>query len=180
METRQLVDWVTATRPSSIAAQLFKRYAPPAYPTEGLQDLGAPLPGANLWSTAPDGIPDVGTINATLSGPRKGDQFNGRFDQLLRSGKDRLRGTYYLSRSQSPFLYVRPQFNHQYPFRDQLLNVSHTTVLSNRTLQQLRREGLIGYKGGVLTMLNWDGLSECAEFDDSYLRLPGSGEEART
>src|SRR5262249_18573103 len=81
VETKQLVDFVNATRPNSNAAQLFKRYAPPEYPTTGLQDLGAPLPGANVWSTTPDGIPDIGTINVTTNGPRRGDQFNGRFDQ---------------------------------------------------------------------------------------------------
>ncbi|PYR73831.1 MAG: hypothetical protein DMF86_19680, partial [Acidobacteria bacterium] len=122
VETKQLVDWVTATRPNSNAAYLFKKYAPPAYPTSGLQDLGSPLPGTNVWSTTPDGIPDVGQVPVTLSGQRNGDQYNGR--------------SYYLSNSSSPYLYVRSQFNHPYPFRDQLLNIAHTTVISNRTVNE--------------------------------------------
>jgi hypothetical protein len=56
---------------------------------------------------------------------------------MMRSGRDRLRATYYFSRSESPYLYVRPQFNHPYPFKDQLLNVNHTTMFSNRTLNEI-------------------------------------------
>jgi hypothetical protein len=135
VETKQLVDWVTANRPNSIAAQLLKKYTPPSYPTTGLQDLGI----------AP-GIPDIGSINVTTNGERSGDQFNGRFDKVIRHGSDRLRGTYYLSRSESPYLYTRSQFNHPYPFRDQLLNLAHTTVISSRTLNEatfgyLRQDG---------------------------------------
>ena len=149
IETKQLADWVKANRPTSIAAQLFTKYPAPEYPTTGLQDVGGPLPGANVWSTTPDGIPDIGTINVVQNGPRRGDQINTRFDQVLRSNRDRLRGTYYFSRSQGWFLYTRPQFNHPYPFRDQLLNLQHTTVLSNRTLNEatfgyVRQDGHAG------------------------------------
>src|SRR5262249_46137822 len=135
VETQQLVDYVTATRPNSNAAQLFKRYAPPAYPTTGT-DIGTPLPGANVWSTTPDGIPDFGSINVVTNAPREGSQYNTRLDQVFRGGRDRLRGTYYYSGSESWFTYVRPLFNHPYPFKDQLLNVQHTTVLSARTLNE--------------------------------------------
>jgi hypothetical protein len=69
IETKQLVDWVKANRPNSIAAQLFTKYPAPEYPSTGLVDLGSPLPGANIWRTTPDGIPDVGTINVTQNGP---------------------------------------------------------------------------------------------------------------
>jgi hypothetical protein len=149
IETKQLVDFVNATRPNSIAAQLFRKYAPPEYPTSGLQDLGSPLPGANLWSTTPDGIADIGTINVVQNGPRRGDQINSRFDQVLRSGRDRLRGTYYFARSQGMFLYTRSAFDHPFPFRDQLANVQHTAVLSNRTLNEatfgyVRQDGHAG------------------------------------
>jgi hypothetical protein len=137
VESKQLVDFVNATRPNSNAARLFRDFAPPSYPTTGLRDLGGPLPGANVWSTTPDGIPDVGTINVVQEGERTGDQFNGRFDQVMRSGRDRLRATYYFSRSEGPYLYVRSQFNHPYPFKDQLLNVNHTTMFSNRTLNEI-------------------------------------------
>ena len=171
VETKQLVDWATTRRPNSIAAQLFKKYAPSSYPTTGLQDIGGPLPGANVWSTTPDGIPDLGTINATTNGSREGDQSNGRFDQVFRANKDRLRATYYLAHSQSPFLYTRSQFNHPYPFRDQLLNVAHTTIISNRTLN----EATFGY-------LRQDGHAEDTTPDSPTIafaatQIPGFGVE---
>jgi hypothetical protein len=88
-------------------------------------------------------------VNVVQNGPRDGDQFNGRFDQVLRGGADRLRATYYLSKSASPYLYVRSQFNHPYPFTDQLLNVNHTMIMSNQTLNEfsfgyLRQDGHAG------------------------------------
>ena len=89
VETQDLVNWVNANRPNSIARQLFTQYAPPMYPTSNLRDLGGPLPGANVWSTTPDGIPDVGTIGLTTSGPREGDQLNFRYDQVFRGGASR-------------------------------------------------------------------------------------------
>jgi len=137
VETQQLVDWVRATRPGSIATQLFTRYAPPEYPTTGLQDLGGPLPGPNVWSDTPDGIPDVGTISIANNGPRDGGQFNARFDQVLRSGVDRLRASYYLTELETWNLYVRPQFDKPFPFRNQAANVAHTRILSNSTLNEL-------------------------------------------
>jgi hypothetical protein len=136
VESQELVNWVNANRPNSIAAQLFRRYAPPSYPTLGLRDLGGPLPGANVWSTAPDGIPDVGTISLVTSGPRDGDQINARVDQVFRGGRDRLRGTYYLSNIETQFLYPRAAFNHPYPFRNQLFNLAHTWMLSSQTLNE--------------------------------------------
>ena len=136
VETQQLVNWVTANRPNSIAAQLFRRHAPPSYPTTDVRDIGGPLPGANVWSTTPDGIPDVGTISVINNGPRDGDQFNARVDQVFRGGRDRLRATYYLANVESQFLYVRPQFNHPYPFRNQVINVAHTWMVSATTLNE--------------------------------------------
>lgn len=136
VESQELVNWVNANRPSSIAAELFRRHAPPSYPTTGLRDLGSPLPGANAWSTTPDGIPDVGTISVINNGPRDGDQINARVDQVFRGGQDRLRATYYLANIETQFLYVRPQFDHPFPFRNQMLNVAHTWMLSANTLNE--------------------------------------------
>ena len=136
VESQQLVNYVNATRPNSIAAQLFRLFPPTSYPVDQLQDLGGPLPGVNAWSTTPDGIPDVGTISVTNNGPRDGDQYNVRFDQVLRQGQDRIKATYYLSNIETQFLYVRPQFNHPYPFRNQLLNLAHTWMISNQTLNE--------------------------------------------
>jgi len=44
-----------------------------------------------------------------------------------------------------------------------------TAVHTNRTLQTLRRAGLIQFANGVLRVLDWDGLRELGEFDELYL-----------
>ena len=136
VETKELVDFVNATRPNSIAAQLFTRYAPPSYPTANLQDLGAPLPGAGEWSDEPDGIPDIGTISLATNGPRDGEQVNFRYDQVLRDGQDRVRSTYYLSNIETWNLYVRSAFDKPFPFRNQMFGIAYTSVLSNQTLNE--------------------------------------------
>jgi CRP-like cAMP-binding protein len=44
-----------------------------------------------------------------------------------------------------------------------------TAVHTNRTLQSLRRDGLIELSNGVLRILDWDGLSEVGDFEELYL-----------
>jgi len=136
VETQQLVDWVNATRPNSIAAQLFRMFAPREYPTSDLRDLGSPLPGAGEWSDTPDGIPDVGTISVLNNGPRDGQQYNLRFDQVLRGGIDQLRASYYMTEIETQDLFVRPQFNKPFPFRNQAANVGHTWMMSSTMLNE--------------------------------------------
>ena len=46
-----------------------------------------------------------------------------------------------------------------------------STVHVNRTLQDLRAAGLISLKGGLLSVLDWDGLKHAGEFDPTYLHL---------
>jgi CRP-like cAMP-binding protein len=44
-----------------------------------------------------------------------------------------------------------------------------TSVHTNRTLQSLRRDGLIELGSRSLTVLDWDGLRETGDFDELYL-----------
>jgi CRP-like cAMP-binding protein len=44
-----------------------------------------------------------------------------------------------------------------------------TAVHTNRTLQRLRKDGLIQLNARSLTILDWDGLKEAADFDELYL-----------
>ena len=136
VETEQFRDFVLQTRPNSNAAYLLDKYRPPVYPTTGLLDLGSPAPGVRTIGPR-DGIPDVGTINYAIVNHREGNQFNGRFDQVLRSGSDKIRASYYMSRVLPEFTYLRPGFDHTYPHRNQFLSVGHTAVMSNRTLNEL-------------------------------------------
>jgi CRP-like cAMP-binding protein len=44
-----------------------------------------------------------------------------------------------------------------------------STVHVNRTLQDLRKENLLEWERGVLTVLDWEGLTLTGEFDPTYL-----------
>jgi CRP-like cAMP-binding protein len=46
-----------------------------------------------------------------------------------------------------------------------------SSVHVNRVLQELRGDNLIAWKGVNVSILDWDGLRELAEFDDRYLHL---------
>jgi CRP-like cAMP-binding protein len=44
-----------------------------------------------------------------------------------------------------------------------------SNVHVNRTVQELREEGLLAWEGGILTILDWEGLKSAGEFDPTYL-----------
>jgi CRP-like cAMP-binding protein len=44
-----------------------------------------------------------------------------------------------------------------------------TAVHTNRTLQFLRKDGLISLSSRTLTVLDWEGLKDVGEFDERYL-----------
>jgi len=44
-----------------------------------------------------------------------------------------------------------------------------TAVHTNRTLQSLRKDGLIQLSNGLLRILDWDGLRDVGDFDELYL-----------
>ena len=46
-----------------------------------------------------------------------------------------------------------------------------STVHVNRTLMMLRAAGMVEFRGGKLTVLDWEKLVEIAEFDPTYLHL---------
>jgi CRP-like cAMP-binding protein len=46
-----------------------------------------------------------------------------------------------------------------------------SAVHVNRVLQELRAAKLITLKGGVLSVLDWDGLKKAGQFDATYLHL---------
>ena len=46
-----------------------------------------------------------------------------------------------------------------------------TPIHVNRTLKELREQGLVQFKSGRVTILNWDRLRQVAEFDPAYLYL---------
>jgi len=48
-----------------------------------------------------------------------------------------------------------------------------TTVHVNRTLQEIRGEGLLSFRNGQAEIHNWNALAEAAEFDPAFLMLEG-------
>jgi CRP-like cAMP-binding protein len=44
-----------------------------------------------------------------------------------------------------------------------------TAVHTNRTLQGLRRDGIISFSSGTMTLLDWDRLAEAGDFSERYL-----------
>ncbi len=46
-----------------------------------------------------------------------------------------------------------------------------SNVHANRTLQELRRAGLISLNGYTFEALDWEGLKKTGEFDSTYLHL---------
>jgi CRP-like cAMP-binding protein len=49
--------------------------------------------------------------------------------------------------------------------------VGLTPVHVNRSLQDLRKRGLISFAKGVLTIHDWDGLADLGDFRSDYLHL---------
>lgn len=49
--------------------------------------------------------------------------------------------------------------------------VGLTPIHVNRTLKELREQGLVQFRGGRVTIHDWDGLARVAEFDTAYLYL---------
>ncbi len=143
-ETEAFRDFVVATRPNSVAANVLNSYRPFRYPTSGLVDLGSPLPGINQWSSVPDGIPDLGSVTLDRPIVRSGKQFNGRVDYHSPSANDRIFGSYWYTRPEflSPTLreaFDIPEFNrvqyqslvYSHSFSPNILNETrygHTTM----------------------------------------------------
>lgn len=49
--------------------------------------------------------------------------------------------------------------------------VGLTPIHVNRTLKELREQSVVQFKGGIVTILDWEGLTQIAEFDPAYLYL---------
>jgi CRP-like cAMP-binding protein len=63
-------------------------------------------------------------------------------------------------------------FDYRFPVTQENLAeaTGMTPVHVNRTLQALRAEQLLDFNGGVVSIRDWSGLVQVAEFDDGYLR----------
>lgn len=136
VETPQFVNFVTRTRPNSIAAKLLTQFRPVGYPTENIRDIGSPLPGVGNWSSTPDGIPDIGTVRYTPDSTNQSNLVTGRIDGELRPGKDRLYGYYYEFRGVSHTYPVRPSLWRWNPTTGHTLNLNETHIFTPNTINE--------------------------------------------
>jgi len=67
--------------------------------------------------------------------------------------------------------------DHRFPFPITQTELGDATGLSlvhmNRTLQELRRDGLITFRDKTVDITDWEGLQRAGEFDPKYLHLGG-------
>ena len=137
VETPEFRNFVLQTRPNTIAAQLFRNFAPAVDPTTNFRDLGSPAPGVNTIGPA-DGIMDVGSAFFVPEGWREGNQFNIRGDYELSPGKDRLYGNFYRTTSYAVTGGIRPPFNRPTPNWTHFGNLNYTRTFSSTKLNELR------------------------------------------
>jgi len=67
-------------------------------------------------------------------------------------------------------------FGFEFPITQNHLGdaLSLSTVHVNRTLKELRNEGIVDVHGGAVNVLDWKGLCDVAEFDSAYLEVSPS------
>jgi hypothetical protein len=154
VETQAFADWVKATRPNSIAANLLTAYAPAKYATENLVDVNG------------DGIPDMGTIPVDRPSERTGNQVNGRIDYLTRSGKDRFYATFWRTTNSVGNAAARPQFDGITLLPAMLTSVVNTHAFTPSMLNDVRLSywtqsfdfHVVGEPYNVPTIVTDDGL----------------------
>jgi hypothetical protein len=140
VETPELRNYVLQTRPNSIAAQILGKFRPVADPTINIRDVGTPLPGVNKFSSAKDGIPDIGTVRYLTTTDARSYQYTVRVDHELRPGKDRLYFYFYRLHARSITPGVRPDFLRINPTAGTYGNLVYTSTISPTMLN----EGRIG------------------------------------
>lgn len=145
--TSQFRDYIVQTRPNSKAAYIVQHFAPAAYATANLRDIGTPSPGVNVWSTAPLGIPEIGTAYYTPLAYRNANQVSIRMDHELRPGKDRIYGSYYRTTNQTLAGTAYPAFNTPQDEYTYFGNLNYTHTFSSNMLNEVRAGviQLVGY-----------------------------------
>src|SRR6266478_7230167 len=115
-----------------------KNFAPAAYPSSNIRDIGSPTPGVNAFSSTPDGIPDIGTAFYTPTAFRNANQVSIRIDHELRPGKDRIYGSYYRTTNRTLAGGVRPQFDAPQDEYTYFGNLNYTHTFSGNKINEIR------------------------------------------
>ena len=190
VETPEFRQLVAQRFPNSIANFLLQNFPSPN-PTSNIRDTGQPVAGLgtdsplnnpgvatnpnyapqgglfrNALQATPDGIPDIGTANIPVTEVTDADQFSFRIDQEINSNM-RLLGRYIEDRRIEDDTETIPrsqQFNQPVDETGRNLTVSHTYVLSNRTVNEARfglnyrNRGLLANNEGVPNIAFDDGV----------------------
>jgi outer membrane receptor protein involved in Fe transport len=139
VETPQFREFVTRTRPNSIAARLLRDFPPLANPVSNIRDVGSPAPGVRVFG-APDGILDLGDVFIPVNGSIKDNQYSVRIDQSLNGGRDTLTGRYTINDRKE----VRPGDNSARAFtadffeKDQNASLNYTHIFNPAMINELR------------------------------------------
>lgn len=196
VETPEFRALVAQQFPNSIANFLFTNFPSPA-PTSNIRDTGRPVPGLatdnilnapgvatnpnytsagnnlyrNVLQGTPDGIPDIGNANISVSEKTTGDQFSVRIDHELRPSM-RVFGRYLhddrLSDDKQSI--VRDGFNQPVDEKGRNLTLAMTHVVSNRTVNEVRfgyvdrQRGLLATNPGVPSIGFDDGVISFGNF----------------
>ncbi|MGH9842201.1 MAG: TonB-dependent receptor domain-containing protein [Blastocatellia bacterium] len=136
VETEAFRDWVTRTRPNSVAAKLLAADPPYRYPTENLRDVNG------------DGVMDLGTVALDRPSNRTGSQLNVRVDYVTKSGKDRFYGTYWRTKPTQEILGLRGGNDFDRITGADLISAVHSHIFTPNSLNEFRFATLDGF--------NWD------------------------
>ena len=196
VETPEFRQMVAQLYPNSIANFLFQQFPSPT-PTSNIRDIGRPVAGLandstintpglpmntnytltsgiqyrNAAQAVLDGIPDIGTVNMSVSEATTANQFNLRMDHQF-SDKIRLMSRYLQDdRIRDDLQAVpRPGFNQPIKENGKNLTIGMAQIISNRTVHEARfgfvrrTRGLgannagvpsIGFDDGVLAFGNF-------------------------
>lgn len=126
VETEAFRNWVTGTRPNSVAAKLLSIAPPFRYATDNLRDVNG------------DGIMDFGTVAMDRPGTRTGNQYNARVDYQTGSAKDRFYGSFWRTKVNQPILDPRPAMDFSQPTGATLISAVHAHTFTPASLNELR------------------------------------------
>jgi outer membrane receptor protein involved in Fe transport len=136
VETEAFKNWVTNTRPNSVAAKLLASDPPFRYATENLVDVNS------------DGIMDMGTVAMDRPSQRSGNQYNARVDYVTRNSKDRFYGSYWRNQPNQNSLDVRPTLDYTQKTGTDLISAVNAHTFSPTSLNEIRFSTVFGP--------NWD------------------------
>ncbi|MET0168372.1 MAG: carboxypeptidase-like regulatory domain-containing protein, partial [Vicinamibacterales bacterium] len=164
VETPEFRQLVAQRFPNSIANFMFQNFPSPN-PTTNIRDTGRPVAGLatdsslntpgvttnpnyalvsgvnwrNALQALPDGIPDIGQANVSVSEKTKGNQFNIRIDREL-DANFRVMGRYLHDNriADDKQSIVRDGFNQPIDEKGRNLTLGTTVVLSNRLVNEAR------------------------------------------